>query len=120
MITSGNWTFPSPLLPPASFTPSLPPLSPLPGFITPNNTCAGGYLAQGQFPCNSTPTLPSPQYFQWPTPHTHHPMHSNRVSSPIPYQQMHHKMELEHYPSTSCTPAASLPDFEAVYTTLSN
>ena len=121
--SGGSWPFPNPLFPPTPLTASLPPpLSPLSGFITPNSsaTSAAGYLTPGQFPYNSPA---SPHYFHWPAPQSQHSSPSNRVqdiSFSNPYHQMYQKIGLEHSAYSSPTTGANLPDFETVFTTLSN
>ena len=112
-MPSGSWPFPSPLLPPTPLTGSLPPLSPLPGFLTPNTTCTAGFLTPGQLSHTSV-TFSSPHYFQWPI---HYSSQSNRVQHelPPPYHQAYHKIE-----HSSSTGPANLPDFDTVFTTLSS
>lgn len=113
IIGNGCWTFPGPLVShsPLLSTTSLPPLSPLPGFVTPNSVYLPPTL---QFPYTpSTPTVSSPNYFQWPV--THHP--SNRPNLYNQYS-VYHKVDNSGYSSPST--GDNLPDFETVFTTMSN
>lgn len=114
-MASSTWPFPSPLLPPAQLPPSLPPLSPLSGFITPHSSCSNAYLPPN--PGQLTATLQTPNYFQWPVQSTRLPAD---MPSPTSYNHMYLKagqLDLPVYSSASVT---NLPDFETVFTTLSN
>lgn len=108
----GCWPFPSPLGLPAST--SLPPPSPL---VSPNTVHAMGYFPPlSQFPFSSTrPSVPSAHYFQWPRAHrlTGQP---HDLSPPSNMCTHNSTGVLE----SSRSFGANLPDFETVFTTMSN
>lgn len=108
IVPSGCWPFTNPLVPATPLT-TLPQLSPLSGFVTPNTASSVGYLSQ--FPYAPTAqSTPNPHYFQWP------PLHSAPEIVPSNHNPCYKMMDS----SSSSSTGANLPDFDTVFTTLSN